>query len=219
MRYLPTLLCCALLPTGLVGQETPASAEPTPTPAATPQDAALTLNPPAAAPSPTSDRDFINLPEASSPSESDATKGTDSSLLEEVPSNSSASDAITDPNDLLPLESTSQLPVDAAALASASEEQEIKVKVRYKETRIKVEKTPALEALLAKAKSARTFESERAAYREYYRELFRRMKKLDPTLTKKCDAMEIAYLNRLAQTRIEPTIPLEPPPKPTPLAN
>jgi hypothetical protein len=119
----------------------------------------------------------------------------------------------------MPQDSPSQLPVDAAEFAAASEEQEIKVKIRYKETRLKVEKTPALEALLAKAKSARNFESERAAYREYYRELFRRMKKLDPTLTKKCDAMETAYLSRLAQTRIEPTIPLEPPPKPSPLAN
>jgi hypothetical protein len=179
----------------------------------------LTLNPPAAAPSPTSDRDFIKLPEASPPNDAAATKDTDVTLTGEVSSNSGESDAITDPNDLMPQDSPSQLPVDAAEFAAASEEQEIKVKIRYKETRLKVEKTPALEALLAKAKSARNFESERAAYREYYRELFRRMKKLDPTLTKKCDAMETAYLSRLAQTRIEPTIPLEPPPKPSPLAN
>jgi hypothetical protein len=31
--------------------------------------------------------------------------------------------------------------------------------------------------------------------------------------------MERTYLNKLAQTRIEPTIPLEPPPKPDLLAN
>jgi hypothetical protein len=219
MRYIPTLLFCALMPLGLVGQETPATPETSPTPTATPQEAALTLNPSAAAPSPASDRDFIKLPEASSPNDAAATKDTDVNLTGEVSSNSGESDAITDPNDLMPQDSPSQLPVDAAEFAAASEEQEIKVKIRYKETRLKVEKTPTLEALLAKAKSARNFESERAAYREYYRELFRRMKKLDPTLTKKCDAMETAYLSRLAQTRIEPTIPLEPPPKPSPLAN
>ncbi len=207
------------MPFGLVGQETPATPETSPTPTATPQEAALTLNPSAAAPSPASDRDFIKLPEASPPNDAAATKDTDVTLTGEVSSNSGESDAITDPNDLMPQDSPSQLPVDAAEFAAASEEQEIKVKIRYKETRLKVEKTPALEALLAKAKSARNFESERAAYREYYRELFRRMKKLDPTLTKKCDAMETAYLSRLAQTRIEPTIPLEPPPKPSPLAN
>lgn len=207
------------MPLGLVGQETPATPETSPSPTATPQEAALTLNPSAAAPSPASDRDFIKLPEASPPNDAAATKDTDVTLTGEVSSNSGESDAITDPNDLMPQDSPSQLPVDAAEFAAASEEQEIKVKIRYKETRLKVEKTPALEALLAKAKSARNFESERAAYREYYRELFRRMKKLDPTLTKKCDAMETAYLSRLAQTRIEPTIPLEPPPKPSPLAN
>ena len=207
------------MPLGLVGQETPATPETSPSPTATPQEAALTLNPSAAEPSPASDRDFIKLPEASPPNDAAATKDTDVTLTGEVPSNSGESDAITDPNDLMPQDSPSQLPVDAAEFAAASEEQEIKVKIRYKETRLKVEKTPALEALLAKAKSARNFESERAAYREYYRELFRRMKKLDPTLTKKCDAMETAYLSRLAQTRIEPTIPLEPPPKPSPLAN
>lgn len=207
------------MPLGLVGQETPATPETSPSPTATPQEAALTLNPSAAAPSPASDRDFIKLPEASPPNDAAATKDTDVTLTGEVSSNSGESDAITDPNDLMPQDSPSQLPVDAAEFAAASEEQEIKVKIRYKETRLMIEKTPALEALLAKAKSARNFESERAAYREYYRELFRRMKKLDPTLTKKCDAMETAYLSRLAQTRIEPTIPLEPPPKPSPLAN
>jgi hypothetical protein len=40
------------------------------------------------------------------------------------------------------------------------------------------------------------------------------MKQLDNSLSKKCDLMEKAYLTRLAQSRIEPTIPLEPPPKP-----
>jgi hypothetical protein len=45
------------------------------------------------------------------------------------------------------------------------------------------------------------------------------MRKLDNTLSKKCDLMEKTYLARLAQTRVEPTIPLEPPPKPEPLAN
>ena len=45
------------------------------------------------------------------------------------------------------------------------------------------------------------------------------MRKLDNTLSKKCDLMEKTYLARLAQMRVEPTIPLEPPPKPEPLAN
>ena len=80
--------------------------------------------------------------------------------------------------------------------------------------RTKAEKDAAVISLREQAEAATTFEGERAAYREYYRALFRKMKQLDNSLSKKCDLMEKAYLTRLAQTRIEPTIPLEPPPKP-----
>ena len=216
MRYILPLLFCAFLPLHLVAQESPAAPSPSPTPAAKPKEAALTLTPPSTAPSPSSDNDFINLPEADIPSDAIPVRDSEATLTSNP---ADADTSITDPNDIIPLDISTEAPVDTAARLMATAEQEIKVKIRYKETRLKVEKTPALEALLAKAKSARTFESERAAYREYYRELFRRIKKLDSTLAKKCDAMETAYLSRLAHTRIEPTIPLEPPPKPVPLAN
>ena len=203
-----------------MGQEPPAAPNPSPTPSATPQEAALTLTAPLTAPNPESDSDFITLPEAAGPSSAEPKKNPEGTFTNEsLTTPADADTGLTESNDLMPLDISTEAPVDTAARLVATEEQEIKVKIRYKETRLKVEKTPALESLLAKAKAARTFESERAAYREYYRELFRRIKKLDPTLAKKCDAMETAYLNRLAQTRIEPTIPLEPPPKPVPLAN
>ena len=216
MRYIPTLLFCAFLPLRLMGQESPAA----PNLSATPQEAALTLTAPLTAPNPESDSDFITLPEAAGPSSAEPKKNPEGTFTNEsLTTPADADTGLTESNDLMPLDISTEAPVDTAARLVATEEQEIKVKIRYKETRLKVEKTPALESLLAKAKAARTFESERAAYREYYRELFRRIKKLDPTLAKKCDAMETAYLNRLAQTRIEPTIPLEPPSKPVPLAN
>ena len=199
-----------------MGQESPAA----PNLSATPQEAALTLTAPLTAPNPESDSDFITLPEAAGPSSAEPKKDPEGTFTNEsLTTPADADTGLTESNDLMPLDISTEAPVDTAARLVATEEQEIKVKIRYKETRLKVEKTPAIESLLAKAKAARTFESERAAYREYYRELFRRIKKLDPTLAKKCDAMETAYLNRLAQTRIEPTIPLEPPPKPVPLAN
>ena len=203
-----------------MGQESPAAPNASPTPSATPQEAALSLAAPLTAPNPESDSDFITLPEATGPSNAEPTKDSEGIFTNDSLTTPADTDTgLTESNDLMPLDISTEAPVDTAARLIATEEQDIKVKIRYKETRLKVEKTPALESLLAKAKAARTFESERAAYREYYRELFRRIKKLDPTLAKKCDAMETAYLNRLAQTRIEPTIPLEPPPKPVPLAN
>lgn len=220
MRYIPTLLFCAFLPLGLVAQESLTAPKSPPSPTPTSKEAALTLNPPSTATPSASDTDFITLPETAHASDAIPAKTSEGILTDEALSTPADADiSITDSNDLMPLDIPTETPVDTAARLVASEEQEIKVKIRYKETRLKVEKTPALESLLAKAKAARTFEAERAAYREYYRELFRRIKKLDPTLAKKCDAMETAYLNRLAQTRIEPTIPLEPPPKPSPLAN
>jgi hypothetical protein len=104
-------------------------------------------------------------------------------------------------------------------LAASSEADERRLKIRYKNARLKAEKDPALVSLLEKARTARTFEAERAAYRAYYRELFRAMRKLDSSIAKQCDLMEKTYLTQLAQTRIEPTIPLDPPPKTELLSN
>jgi len=41
---------------------------------------------------------------------------------------------------------------------------------------------------------------------------------VDKDLSARCDVMEKAYLARLAQMRLEPTIPLNPPPTPVPLS-
>jgi hypothetical protein len=181
--------------------ETAATLEATPTPEATPRD-----------------QDFINLPTDTPPQASDVISGSQISLSgENLPTEQSDKEFL-DPNQLLPTDSAPPA-IDPRTLAASGEEQERKVKIRYQQVRAKAELDPDVASLLAKAKTARTFEGERAAYRKYYELLFKKMKKLDSTLAKKCDLMEKAYLSRLAQTRIEPTIPLEPPPKPEPLAN
>jgi hypothetical protein len=92
------------------------------------------------------------------------------------------------------------------------------ISARYKQLRIKVEKDPAVVSLWEQAQAASTYEQQRAGLREYYRLLFAKMREEDPTLTMRIDAMEQAYIQRLSQTRIEPTIPLQPPPTPEPLA-
>ncbi len=83
---------------------------------------------------------------------------------------------------------------------------------RYKKVRTKIEKDPKVMALWEESQTASTFEQSRAALREYYRLLFAKMREADKTITARCDTMEKAYLERLSQTRIEPTIPLSPPP-------
>ena len=165
-----------------------------------------------------SDQDFINLPNEPAVQSTDIISDSQISLSgEPLPAAESDKDYV-DPNQLLPTDAA-PVPIDPRTLAAAGEEQERKIKIRYQQVRAKAEQDSDVASLLAKAKTATTFEGERAAYRKYYELLFKKMRKLDSSLSKKCDLMEKTYLARLAQTRVEPTIPLEPPPKPEPLAN
>lgn len=219
-----TLLVCSLSTLGALAQDPPATADnpeleaieapaaeetPAAAPEATPEPSSLQL----------SDQEFLQIP-------GDADRPAEPSLFEEdtvftgeMPAPSDSDGDYIEPNDLLP-DYTAEIPAfDPRTAAMAGDEQERKLKRLYREVRTKAEKDPAVASLLQQAETAKTFEGERAAYREYYRTLFRKMRQLDKSLTKKCDLMEKSYLDRLAQNRIEPTIPLEPPPKPEPLAN
>ena len=166
-----------------------------------------------------SDQEFLKIPgESGQPAEGILIEQ-DISLTGEMPAPVESDRDFVDPNALMPGQPTDISSIDPRSAAPSDEEQDRKLKVLYREVRTKAERDPTVVSLRTKAESAKTFEGERAAYREYYRVLFRKMKQLDKSLTKKCDLMQEAYLARLAQTRIEPSIPLEPPPKPEPLAN
>lgn len=183
------------------------------------QDAAQAEATPSPSPQATpSDQDFINLPADPTAAATEIISDTQISLTgDALPAAESDRDYI-DPNNLMPTEGA-PIPVDPRTLAASGEEQEMKMKIRYQQARTKAEEDPDVASLLAKAKAAGSFEGERAAYRKYYELLFKKMRKLDNSISKKCDLMEKTYLARLAQTRIEPTIPLEPPPKPEPRAS
>ena len=225
-RIFTTLLLVFTFPCLCLAQDAPseeASPTPSPTPAPTPE--AVPAPEPAPTPETTPtpeatprDQDFINLPTDTPSQASDVISGSQISLSGENLTTEQSDKDFLDPNQLLPTDSAPAA-IDPRTLAASGEEQERKVKIRYQQVRAKAELDPDVASLLAKAKTARTFEAERAAYRKYYELLFKKMKKLDGTLAKKCDLMEKTYLSRLAQSRIEPTIPLEPPPKPEPLAN
>ena len=225
-RIFTTLLLVFTFPCLCLAQDAPsgeASPTPSPSPATTPEAAPASDPAPSPETTPTPeatprDQDFINLPTDTPSQSSDVISGSQISLSgENLPTEQSDKEFL-DPNQLLPTDSAPAA-IDPRTLAASGEEQERKVKLRYQQVRAKAELDPDVASLLAKAKTSRTFEGERAAYRKYYELLFKKMKKLDSTLAKKCDLMEKTYLSRLAQSRIEPTIPLEPPPKPEPLAN
>jgi hypothetical protein len=99
----------------------------------------------------------------------------------------------------------------------AQEEKTRKLNLRYQEFRIQADKDVQVVRMREKADKEGTMEDRRAAFREYYRLLFAKMKQIDPSVAEKCDQMESAYLRRLAQLRLEPTIPDYPPPTPEPI--
>lgn len=218
MRY-HTLLCSLLFPLGALAQAPTDSPEPTPTAEIALEAETVSESPavdsPATSEAPApdaasiqiSDQDFLLLPEEPTSADSDNVLSGEVITTEET---------FIEP---MEFEDAAPPPTDPRTLAASTEAEERRLKIRYKQARLKAEKDPSVAALLDKAQSATTFEAERAAYRAYYRDLFRLMRKVDPGIAKLCDLMERTYLTKLAQTRIEPTIPLEPPPKPDLLAN
>jgi len=120
------------------------------------------------------------------------------------------------PDALIPDEGPVGPPAMPATFESAQEKAR-QLSIRYREGRVQAEKDPKVISLLDQAGQAKTLEDQRAAMREYYRLLFKKIVSIDKSLAEKCKVMETAYIRRLAQERLEPTIPLNPPPTPEPL--
>lgn len=163
--------------------------------------------------SPASGEDIIPLPPEPGAAEMPIVSDTEVPTTPNL-SGPAADSSFADPNAVIPTDAS----LAPAAAGPSSQEIERKLKIRYQEVRIQVDKDPDVLSLLKQSKAAKSSEDERAALREYYRLLFKKMKKADKELTTKCDIMERAYIARLAQTRVEPTIPLNPPPTPKPLS-
>lgn len=195
------------------------AASPTPTPDATPAPAET----PAASPATTPGEPIS--PEAPAPPEATPSATPDVIPMEGAPLDTQniaplpsidqamPDDAFTLPNAVIPDEAP---PAIGQSLDNAQEKARLQ-NIRYKEVRVQVEKDPKVKSLFDQSVSARTQEDKRAALREYYRLLFKKIVAVDKSLEDKCRNLEAAYLRRLAQDRLEPTIPLNPPPTPEPL--
>lgn len=191
----------------------------TPTPSPTPAES------PAAAPEPTPPPPLAPLPEAAPAATPDvipmegAPSPTSGAPLDTqnigpgTPDTAMPEDAFTQPNAVIPDVAP---PAIGQSLDNAQEKARLQ-NIRYKEVRIQADKDPKVRNLLDQANASKTPEDKRAALREYYRLLFKKMLSIDKSLEQKCRDMEQAYLRRLAQDRLEPTIPLNPPPTPAPL--
>ena len=137
---------------------------------------------------------------------------------EALPSSIPGPSGATDPNALIPPAEATPTPVNPQFAEAQRKENAAKELIRYKAVRVEAEKDPAVRSMYNRAEKTSTEEDYRAAMREYYRRLFKKVELLDPSLTKKARGMQEAYQRRLAQTQIEPTIPLHPPPTPVPLS-
>lgn len=101
-------------------------------------------------------------------------------------------------------------------LVEDPQEAQRKQRVQFRKIKAVVERDPQLVQLQQDAADARTPEGSRAARRAYYVVLFSKVRKADPSLAKYCDALEKQSVAVLYQTRVEPTVPLEPAPLPQP---
>jgi hypothetical protein len=117
----------------------------------------------------------------------------------------------SDPNSLIPPSVEPQQPSPVNASGNEAKQREDQ-KTRYYTAKTQADKEEVLASLQAKAEKAKSDESKRQALREYYDLLAKRMKKIDPSISDWIDTMHAAYLRRLEQVRVEPTIPVNAPP-------
>ena len=97
-------------------------------------------------------------------------------------------------------------------------ELERKMRVKFRKLKARIENSPDLQSLKEMASRAPTPEDYRAARRSYYALFFDKLRKADSSLKDYADKLEKQSLAGLYQTRIEPTIALNPPPQPQPQA-
>jgi len=216
------LIILALASASALAQETPQTTPEPAAPAGSTEPAAPASSPdaapspsPAASPAPDATPGSLLAPEElPAPSANEGAPLLTEDIIPMDPGTSVPDEAFVDPNAIVPDEPPA--PPSPISIESETEKRREQT-IRYRELRVKAEQEPAIAAMKAKADSARSPEDQRAALREYYRMLFARIIKLDKSLEEKCKTLEDAYLRRLAQTRLEPTIPLNPPPTPEPL--
>lgn len=105
---------------------------------------------------------------------------------------------------------------DRPPLLEDPKELERKMRVRLRKIKAGLDRDPQLLDLQAMAERAPTPEDHRAARRAYYALFFQKVRQADETLTEYADQLEKSSLAGLYQTRIEPTLAMNPPPQPQP---
>jgi hypothetical protein len=87
---------------------------------------------------------------------------------------------------------------------------EMAARIRFRELTNKVSLDPKIAGELEKANNAKTDLEKREGLKQYYTLLYGRVVKLDRSLEKRATALKARLIHRLAQTRIDPTEPIDP---------
>ena len=106
-----------------------------------------------------------------------------------------------------PARSRPESPIRKRDSVTADAEDAVKQRIRLREAKTKAQRDPAIQAEWDRAESLRTDYEKREAMKSYYRILYGRMTKLDPSLKAPIDALLQQSLARLDQTKIAPTQP------------
>jgi hypothetical protein len=95
-------------------------------------------------------------------------------------------------------------------------EAERKMRVKFRQVKARIQNDPQLLELKDMAQHAPNPEDYRAARRSYYALLFGKVRKADSSLSSYADTLEKLAVADLYQTRIQPTVALNPAPAPQP---
>lgn len=98
-------------------------------------------------------------------------------------------------------------PIKKRDSATADAEDLIKQRIRMREAKTKAQHDPAVQAEWDRAAAVRTDYEKREVLKSYYKLLYGRMAKIDPTLKAPIETQLQQSLGQLEQTRIAPTQP------------
>ena len=98
-------------------------------------------------------------------------------------------------------------PIKRRDSATADADDLVKQRIRMREAKTKVQREPAVQAEWDRAAAMKTDYERRAVLKGYYKLLYGRMAKIDPTLKAPIETLLLRSLGELEQTRIAPTQP------------
>jgi hypothetical protein len=146
----------------------------------------------------------LTLPGAPEPVPAPAPSNENLGLIPETP------EPVTKPKGrAIPEPKVSRKASDAPNRTSAAED-EMATRIRLRQLKTRVLREPKVQALYEQAHAAPTDYEKRETMKAFYTLLYTRIEKLDGSLKKRATTLRNQSINRLKQTKIDPTDPIDP---------